>query len=132
MNDTKAPIEDDKSQNIMNNIGKATLSELGLDDLSEDSKLDLLMQLTEVVQARLTERIIDLMSDEELAGFNKILEEKGNDAANAYVLEVVPSYETMALEEYRKLVNEIQAQQGEVLDIIDKRREQGQPEKPAV
>ena len=34
----------------------------------------------------------------------------------------------MALEEYRKLVNEIQTQQGEVLDIIERRRKQD--EKP--
>ncbi len=121
-------MNDQDTQEIMEKIGQATLSELGLEDLPEAEKVDLLLQLTEVVQARLTERVIDLMSDEELAGFNKILDEKGNDSATAYVLEVIPNYEAMALEEYRKVVNEVQTQQGEVVSILEQRR--GRDEKP--
>lgn len=118
--------DNQNNQEIIERIGQSTLSELGLEGLPEADKADLLTQLTEIVQARLSERVIDLMSDEELAGFNKLLDEKGDEAATAYVLEIVPNYEALALEEYRKLVNEVQTQQGEVINVLEKRRQQDQ------
>lgn len=122
---------DQTNQEILNRLGEGALSELGLDGLAQEEKVDFLVQLTEIVQARMSSRVLDLMSDEELAGFNQTLDEKGDEAASEYVLELFPNYEMMVLEEYRKLVNEIQAQQSEVLDIIEERQKEQTPESSA-
>lgn len=62
------------------NIAYANIiTELGLENLSDDEKLDILSRLSALVQKRVMVRILDALSDEQKEEMGELLEKQGGN-----------------------------------------------------
>ena len=73
---------------------------LGLQNLQEKEKTELLTQLGEVVQERMTDRILESLSEEDRAKFDDLLEKNASEAdINAFLQSTVKNLDQMVTEE---------------------------------
>jgi hypothetical protein len=81
---------------------------LGLQQLSNDRKEELLGQMAQVVQDRITDRLIEAMSAEQRTSFEQLLNTNPDPAAvDSFLRQAVPEYETIAQEEASKFKQEL-------------------------
>ena len=81
---------------------------LGLQQLSNERKEELLGQMAQVVQDRITDRLIEAMSAEQRTAFERMLDTNPDPAAvDGFLKEAVPGFEQIAQEEAMKFKQEI-------------------------
>lgn len=73
---------------------------LGLQNLPEARKTELLTRMTEVIQDRISERILDGLSADDRVAFDQLLERgAGEDDINAFLKTKIPEFQDIAAEE---------------------------------
>lgn len=81
---------------------------LGLQALPQARKDELLSQMSQVVQDRITDRLIEAMSADQRAEFGKMLDaDPQPDVVDAFFKKVVPDYQKIAEEETAKFKQEM-------------------------
>lgn len=90
------------NQNIQENIIKS----LGLTNLPEERKILLLQKMTEVVEQRLTSRLMEAMDEEHQNTFAKIASQ-APEKVEEFILTVFPNFLEIAQEEIDKLKQEL-------------------------
>lgn len=85
---------------------------LGLQHLPEARKTELLTRMTEVIQDRISERILDGLSADDQAAFDQLLERgSSEDDINAFLKTKIPEFQDIAAEEIvrfkSQMVNDI-------------------------
>ena len=81
---------------------------LGLQQLPQARKDELLGQMAQVVQDRITDRLIEAMSAEQRTAFEKMLDANPDSAGvEQFLQQAVPGYERIAEEEAMKFQQEI-------------------------
>jgi ElaB/YqjD/DUF883 family membrane-anchored ribosome-binding protein len=92
-----------------NFLEKNIIEELGLETLPEEQKITLLEQMTTLVQKRVMLRIMEVLTEVEKDEFEKLLEEKGEDAIEIanFLREKIPNLDELVKEEIVKLKKEV-------------------------
>ena len=84
------------------------IAELGLGSLSDEQKVALLNKMSDVIQKRLTLRVLDEMSEGDKKEFEKILEaEAGSTQTADFLQKVFPDFLQMVQEEIERLKKEL-------------------------
>jgi hypothetical protein len=96
----------------MVNLEENILDLLGLTHLPESRKTELLTRMTEVVQDRISDRVFEMLSADERAAFDRLLERGASDEeVGAFLVAKIPEYHTIAAEEAlrfkRQMVNDV-------------------------
>ena len=90
---------------------KTIIDELGLENLSDEKKQELIMKMSEIAYKRVILRAIKNLSDEEAKELNDILKNQGEKQANDYLEEKNPDLFSVIVKEevgkYRKEVLEV-------------------------
>ena len=81
--------------------------ELGLQDLSEERKQELLFRMSDLIQKRVLLRTIKNLSQESRDKFNQLLTEKNDQEAYRLLIHEVPNIEEITDEEVIKFKEEI-------------------------
>lgn len=89
-----------------NLLEKNIISELGLDDLSEEKKTGLINKISELVEKRITLRLMREIGKEKVNDFSK-LEKQDDDAKMKFLQDNVPNLESVIQEEVVKVKKEI-------------------------
>ena len=93
---------------------KTIIDELGLENLSEEKKQELIMKMSEIAYKRIILRAIKNLSDEEAKELNDILKNQGEKQANDYLEEKNPDlFSTIIKEEVEKYRKEMIESVGE-------------------
>lgn len=81
---------------------------LGLQQLPDARKQELLGQMAQVVQDRITDRLIEAMSAEQRTAFEQMLDKNPEpEVVDTFLKQAVPGYEQIAQEEAAKFKQEI-------------------------
>jgi len=83
-----------------------TIDELNLQALNDDKKIALIEKMSEIVQKRLTLRLLDEMSLEDQGKFEAILDDSP-EKASEFLQKVFPNFLEIAQEEVVKLKQEL-------------------------
>lgn len=89
---------------MQDNIAKAKIdliAELGIDQLPEDKKEEVLIQIGEIVQQRIIERFVKEMPEDKADQFLAMIADEATEqsAVDAFVAENVPQADEFVLEE---------------------------------
>lgn len=91
---------------------------LGLQNLPEDRKQQLLTQMSQVLQDRLTDRLIETMSKEQRDQFERLLNtDPTTDQIDAFLKAAVPDYVELAMDEVVKFKKELVSEVATVRQI---------------
>jgi|GEM_PF-718073 len=101
------------------NQTKGLISELGLDNLPEDEKNDMIVKLAEALQNRLTVRLLASLSEDEKQEFDDIAGKGDDEAIGKYLSEKVPNVDFIAKEEFELFREELLAENAEIKKMVD-------------
>lgn len=91
---------------------------LGLQHLPEDRKQQLLAQMSQVLQDRLTDRLIESMSKDQRDQFERLLNSDPTpDQVDAFFKATVPDYVELAMDEVVKFKKELVSEVATVRQI---------------
>jgi Protein of unknown function (DUF5663) len=65
---------------------------IGLGSASDEDRAEMISKLAELVQGRVALKLTEVLTEEQLEHFDKLLEGDDDDAALAYVQQVYPQY----------------------------------------
>lgn len=71
---------------------KNIIKELGLDNLSVEEQKKLLEEMAEIVYKKILLRIVNRLSDEEIAELNNFLDKKDFEKINKYIENKIPDF----------------------------------------
>ncbi len=81
-------------------LGANIIDLLGLQNLPEQQKVDLLTRMTEVIQDRITDRIVESLSADERAAFDQLMDRGASEKeVNTFLQAKVPEFGGIAAEE---------------------------------
>jgi hypothetical protein len=69
--------------------------DIGLGSASDEERAKMVGKLTELVQDRVAAKLSDMLTEEQLAHFDKLLDTESDDVALAYVEQVYPQYQEL-------------------------------------
>ncbi len=94
---------------------KNLLSQLGLENLNEEEKAEILLKIGELVQKRAIARILDEMSEEEAKDFSSFLEDRKNGPGEIeeYLRNNVSNFEEIIEEEAKSVREDLISQLGD-------------------
>jgi hypothetical protein len=72
---------------------------IGLGSASDEDRAKMVSKLAELVQGRVAAQLSELLTDDQLEHFDKLLDSEGDDAALAYVEQVYPQYPQLLQQE---------------------------------
>ena len=88
-------------------LKKNILVELGLQDLAEDRKLELLSQMSNLIQKRVLLRVIKSLSVEDKEKFDQLLGKENESEIYRFLIAKVPNIEEITDEEVIKFKEEV-------------------------
>lgn len=83
------------------------IKELKLEHLSEKEKDEMREKYAEILEEKISSRIMDELPEEKVKEIEKIITEGKNDEANKYIVDNVPNLDIIAREEFELLKNRI-------------------------
>ena len=89
-----------------NTLKQNIIKELGLEALADDKKAALLQQMAEIIQQKLTLRLMDKMTPEDKETFEKTMD-TDPDKANEFIQKTFPDFLEIMQEEIIKLKQEL-------------------------
>jgi hypothetical protein len=72
---------------------------IGLSDISAERKTELTQQLVDLTQNQIALVLAERLTDEQLERFNTLSDSDGDEAAVAYIEEVMPDYQQVVQEQ---------------------------------
>ena len=91
------------NQNADQNI----ITTLGLDNLPEEQKAQMLEQMNDLVQKRLLLRVLDSLDDDKRAEYEQLLDQEDQNAINSFIQQNVPQFKDWLFEEVYTLKSEL-------------------------
>ncbi len=88
-------------------IDNKLLANLGLGDLSAAEKKDLIANIQDTLEMRVGTRLAEQMTQQQIEEFERIFDEKDEDAALDWLTAATPDYEDVVDEEFTKLQLEV-------------------------
>lgn len=113
-----------RERNRMEEKQKTLLEELGLSQLSAEQKDQLNSQLADVLQNRITSRILEVMTDEEQKELDKLVAAGDDKKVDEFLAETVPGVELIAGEEFEKLKHEMVRRNEDLKDALAHKTEE--------
>lgn len=86
---------------------KNIIKELGLDDLSVEEQEKLLEEMAEIVYKKILLRVVNRLSEEEIAELNNLLDKKDYEKVNSYIEEKIPDFMEIFKQEIETFQEEI-------------------------
>ena len=103
---------------------KSFIEELGLENLSEEEKKELLDTWSETLQDRVTVRIMDSLLEEEKAELDELAGKGDDKKTNAYLEEHVPGLNIIIEEELEAYKSELKVREKEISKRVEELRKQ--------
>ncbi len=97
-----------------NKIQQNILEELGLENLPEDKKEELLSVMTESVLKRITISVLEQLSDEDKKEFDKLRDQADAEKINQFLREKIENYDAMIEKIIKEFKQEMQATMSEL------------------
>lgn len=110
------------------NQTKGLISDLGLDNLPEDEKNDMIVKLAEALQNRLTVRLMASLSEDEKKEFDEVVAKRDDAAVSKYLSEKVPNIDFIAKDEFETFREELLAENAEIKRMVDAAQKNSSPE----
>lgn len=107
---------------------KGLIEELGLGNLPEDKKNDMIVKLAESFQNKLTVRLMESMSDSEKQKLDDLVGQGKDDEVVKYLSQIVPNIDTVAREEFEKFRAEVLSENARIKKMITEEMSQGSPD----
>src|SRR5690349_10614249 len=101
----------------MFNLDDDFLQSLGLGSLPDEQKQAFLQHLYEELELRVGTRLSEGMSDEQLAEFEKLIDNNDENGALKWLETNRPNYKDVVAEELEKLKNEVSANRDKILGV---------------
>lgn len=92
-------------------------AEVGLGGMSEEKQAEVMAQLTRIVLNRVAERLEEVLTEDQLGGFD-LAAEKGDEEAFEYLNRVFPDYPVMVQDEVERLKAEMSHDVSDVMARI--------------
>ena len=101
---------------------KNLIQELGLENLPEKNKQDLVVSLAEGLQMRIATRVLVMLTEEQKESFDKLIETQNSDQAiNDFLAKAIPNYDEIMADEYLKFREEVLATNSKVQETQKKK-----------
>lgn len=94
------------------------MEQLGLSELDQDKQEAFMVQLAELIQARVASRVTDYLSDAQLGELDKLVEAGSEEEAAAFLDTHVSSYGAMVQEEMNRLMDELGQDASEIKRMV--------------
>jgi hypothetical protein len=91
------------------------LQDLGLGDMPDEQKKAFLQHLYEELELRVGTRLSEGMSEQQLAGFEKLIDGNDEDGALGWLESNRPDYKAVVAEELEKLKQEVTSNKAKIL-----------------
>ena len=78
------------------------IKELGLEDLSQEKKDELILRIGELIQQNIVLRVLDELSEKDKEEFDKVLADENSEKTFAFLQSKLPNLEEMVKEEIAK------------------------------
>jgi hypothetical protein len=101
---------------------KTLIEELGLGHLSEEQKNQMNDQLADILQNRVTVRILEILTDEEKAELDKLVAAGDDEKADVFLTEKVPGLELIVQEEFESLKREMIKRNEDLKDALSHKK----------
>lgn len=95
---------------------------MGMESLDKAKKDALAQQLTQLTQDRITLKIAEKLSDDELDEYEKIADDKGDEAAMDYIAKVLPDYQAIVDAEVKDVVSSFL---NDMIKLVDHQKQSG-------
>lgn len=79
---------------------KSLVTELGLDNLPEDKKNDLLVSMTDALQTRISSRVMIMLTEKQKNELEEIMKTGSEQKANDYLVQNIPNFADIIADEY--------------------------------
>jgi hypothetical protein len=91
---------------------------IGLGSASDEDRADMINKLAELVQGRVALKLTDVLTEEQLDHFDKLLDSDDDEAALAYVQQVYPQYNQLLQSEVEAVKQEFAGDVQQVMDEL--------------
>lgn len=88
--------------------------EFGLEDLPDEKKEEIQLQIMELVTARFNRAVLASLSEEDKQALDKLLEDNDPQKADQFIAEKVPNYQDI----YQNIISDLQLEMGKVKTAI--------------
>lgn len=89
-----------------NILSENIIKVLGIEDLADDKKVALLEKMTELIQKRITLRVLEKMTKEQQEEFGRLVEANNSEKAAEFMAVVIPNMPEIMEEEIVKFKQE--------------------------
>lgn len=86
------------------------LDSLGLQNLSAEKKTELLGQMTQVIQDRVTDRVVEQLSADERKQFDQVFDQSSSQEIDQFLRRAVPDFEQIMADEVARFQKEMTAE----------------------
>ena len=103
--------DDQQNDNLKNDV----LAQLGLGNISDEKKAEIISKISELAQKRIILRVTEEMSEDQRENFEKFLEAEEDPAKiENYIRENIPNIDSIIEEEMSLLKNDVLSQMKEI------------------
>jgi len=103
--------DDQQNDNLKNDV----LAQLGLGNISDEKKAEIISKISELAQKRIILRVTEEMSEDQRENFEKFLETEEDPAKiENYIRENIPNIDSIIEEEMSLLKNDVLSQMKEI------------------
>jgi len=92
--------------------------DIGLGSASDEERAEMVNKLAELIQSRVALKLSEVLNDEQLQHFDKLIESEGDDAAMAYVEQTYPGYPELLQGEIEAVKREFAGDVQQVMDEL--------------
>ena len=92
---------------------KNLVDEMGMSDLPEKEKMDLMINLADAFRNKLAAKVLNMLTREEQEELDTIVDQKADQAVTEYMKAHIPGFDSLFLQAYQEL-------RVEMLDAKDK------------
>jgi hypothetical protein len=100
-------------------VDEEYLEEIGLGQIPDDMRDDLVQQLTELIQNKVGLKLVGKMTDDQVAEFNDLADSDGTVIAN-WLARNIPDYGEIVYETREEIKNDIISRKSRALDAYYK------------
>ena len=99
-------------------IKKNLIEELGLENLPEKEKNDLIVSLADALQSRITERALNFLTEEDKKELEKVVDQQNEDETDKFLAEKIPNIDEIMYDEFLMFKEETLETQKEVKKLL--------------
>lgn len=105
----------DQSNNI---ASPEVFDQLGLKDLDDTQKQHITKILTELIQSRLSNRLAEFMSEDDMTQLDNLVQQNDVDGVETFVRSKIPGYDELVREVSNQTIEQLAAQKAEVMSAL--------------